>query len=226
MPSPTPRVPDATGHWPFDQPRNCASFTTRQVLDGREPILLVTHDADDHGWQFHASTEPRIEDGRLVSLDSMVRRDPRLLELADLPPGWQASRTSPADPWHRRLSPAEEASLASFAHDGYELEAITQDERVDYPFELPDFPCEEGRDGLRIGDLVKLIFRYAESVERADKVLTAERMWVEIGEVNGERFLGKLNSEPWHTERLESGDPVYFEKRHVIQIWQGEAWEK
>jgi hypothetical protein len=43
----------ASAHaWPFDQPRNCAVFTTRQVLEGAEPILHVTHDSDDHGWQF------------------------------------------------------------------------------------------------------------------------------------------------------------------------------
>lgn len=109
------------------------------------------------------------------------------------------------------------------AHDGYELEAISQDERADYPFALPDFPSEEEREGLGPGDLVKLIFRHAEPVESEDQVTTAERMWVEIGEVEGERLVGTLDSDPRHTQRLKSGDAVWFERRHVVQIWRAEG---
>jgi len=71
-------TPDA-GRWPFDQPRNCAAMTMRQILDGSEPILLVSHDADDHGWQFIGSTDANTEDGRLVCLEHMVTRDPSVL---------------------------------------------------------------------------------------------------------------------------------------------------
>jgi len=39
----------STDPWPFDQPRNCASFVTREVMDREESILSVTHDSDDHG---------------------------------------------------------------------------------------------------------------------------------------------------------------------------------
>ena len=77
----------------------------RQVLDGSEPILLVSHDADDHGWQFIGSTDPNVSDGRVVCLESMVARDPSVLQVADLPPGWQAVRHSPEHPWQRREHP-------------------------------------------------------------------------------------------------------------------------
>lgn len=88
--------------WPFDQPRNSTTITMRQVLEGSEPILLVSHDADDHGWQFIGYTDACTEDGRVVCLEAMVARDPSVLQVADLPPGWQAVRRSPKHPWQRR----------------------------------------------------------------------------------------------------------------------------
>jgi len=33
--------------WPFDQPRNCAVFTIRQIIDGECPIQVVYHDFKD-----------------------------------------------------------------------------------------------------------------------------------------------------------------------------------
>jgi hypothetical protein len=96
--------------WPFDQPRNCTSITMRQVLDGSEPILLVSHDADDHGWQFIGSTDANSEDGRVVGLGCIVDLDPTLLAIADLPPGWQAVRTRVGAPWQRRERSAEDDS--------------------------------------------------------------------------------------------------------------------
>jgi len=93
--------------WPFDQPRNCATFTLRQVMDREEPILLVSHDADDHGWQFIGTTSANMNDAMLVSLHEVVRVDPTVLEVADLPPGWQALREYKGGPWTRRLRPPD-----------------------------------------------------------------------------------------------------------------------
>jgi hypothetical protein len=91
--------------WPFDQPRNCATFTMRQVLEGSEPILLVSHDADDHGWQFIGTSDASMPDGRLVCLESIVDLDPTVVEVADLPPAWQAVREAVGSPWCRREHP-------------------------------------------------------------------------------------------------------------------------
>jgi len=88
--------------WPFDQPRNCATFTMKQVMGGQEPILLVTHDADDHGWQFIGKTDASTKDAMLVCLEEIVHLDPSVLEVADLPPGWQAWREGPGEKWKRR----------------------------------------------------------------------------------------------------------------------------
>ncbi len=91
-----------TDTWPFDQPRNCATFTMRQILDGSESILLVSHDEDDHGWQFIGTSDASMDDAKLVCLEEIVRLDPTVLEVADLPPGWQAVRDEVGGEWTRR----------------------------------------------------------------------------------------------------------------------------
>ena len=91
--------------WPFDQSRNCVAMTMRQVLDGSEQILLVSHDEDDHAWQFIGTSDASVADGRIVALEEIVQRDPTLLEVADLPPGWQAIRKFVGGPWTRRPHP-------------------------------------------------------------------------------------------------------------------------
>jgi len=96
-----------TNSWPFDQPRNCGTLTMRQILDGSEPILLVTHDADDHEWQFIGISDASVADGRIVCLEETVHLDPTVLEVADLPPGWQAIRDAVGGHWSRRLRPPD-----------------------------------------------------------------------------------------------------------------------
>jgi hypothetical protein len=86
--------------WPFEDPPNTAAITTRQVLEGA-PVLLVTHDADDGGWQFLCGTTDDPADGRVVGLGRMLARDPTLGELADLPEGWRARRASAGQQWER-----------------------------------------------------------------------------------------------------------------------------
>ena len=85
--------------WPFDQPPNCAVFSLRSIADGREPILHVSHDGVDHGWQFLGWERPSSEELIIISLEEALRLDPTLLELATLPPGWHAWRRSIREPW-------------------------------------------------------------------------------------------------------------------------------
>ena len=94
--------------WPFADPPNVTTITTRRVLDDGHPILLVTHDSDDGGWQFLCRTTNDPKDGRIVGLDCMLERDPSIAELADLPLGWRAWREIPSDPWIRELNPDDE----------------------------------------------------------------------------------------------------------------------
>jgi hypothetical protein len=93
--------------WPFADPPNVAAITMRQIVHDGRPILLVAHDDDDGSWQFLTGEDLDVADGMLVSLKSMVERDPSLVELADLPCGWQAWREQVGAPWKREPQPEE-----------------------------------------------------------------------------------------------------------------------
>lgn len=79
----------------------------RQVMDGSGPILLVSHDADDHAWQFIGTSHASMADAMLVALEEIVRVDPTVLEVADLPTGWKATRESIGGTWVRLQSPPD-----------------------------------------------------------------------------------------------------------------------
>jgi hypothetical protein len=84
--------------WPFDQAPNVATVTTRAVLDGA-PVLLVVHYSDDHSWAFLDGAELNEQDGRVVGMGTMLKLDPTLAGIAELPPGWVARRGAPGEPW-------------------------------------------------------------------------------------------------------------------------------
>jgi hypothetical protein len=87
--------------WMFADSPSVAAFTTRFVLDGSRPILLISHDQDDGAWQFLCGTTNDPEDGRVVGLGTIVRIDPSVEAVADLPLGWRAYRASNSAPWTR-----------------------------------------------------------------------------------------------------------------------------
>ncbi len=94
--------------WPFDQPPNCATFVTRSLIEEKSPILFVSHDEDDHGWQFHDTLDAtKQEDACIVCLSHVLELDPSMKELADLEPGWVAWRTSISQPWVREPAPPD-----------------------------------------------------------------------------------------------------------------------
>jgi len=88
--------------WPFDAPRNLAVVTLWRILRDGRPILYVSHDVDDGGWQFLDGEKVDVtKDAMLVCLHTVAEHDPSVRELADLPLGWCATRSSPADKWRR-----------------------------------------------------------------------------------------------------------------------------
>ena len=67
-------------------------------------------------------------------------------------------------------------------------------------------PSSEVLDKLKVDDLVKLIF----VTEKAEyDGYRGERMWVQITNINGERFKGKLDNEPQRLP-LKIGDEISF----------------
>ncbi len=96
--------------WPFDQPRNVAVITLKQIIQRKIPILRVTHDVDDHGWQFlNPSIETVTSNASVVSLEEIVKLDSSVLDVADLPVGWSARRKSVDEKWVREKLPAPPA---------------------------------------------------------------------------------------------------------------------
>jgi hypothetical protein len=75
-------------------------LTTVDVLDGA-PIMLVSHDADDGGWQFLCGTTNDPKRGRIVHLEGILASDPTVNEVADLPHGWIAFRNVVGGAWTR-----------------------------------------------------------------------------------------------------------------------------
>lgn len=98
--------------WPFADPQNVAVITTMRIARGLDPIDFVSHDVEDGTWQFHSSAVPfSMKDAAIIALKNIVARDPSIAELADLPLGWQATRSSLGAPWQRSKSPDEGESL-------------------------------------------------------------------------------------------------------------------
>lgn len=200
-----------TNDWPFDDPPNTASFTTKFVLDG-SPILRVYHDYDG-GWQFHGSPDhPTTMDvAQLVSLGGMIGRDPSLTPLHDLPFGWRATRASVGAPWTRDKN----NPFATYEEDGYYLEDALWTSR--YRDDVNP-PAEEIRTNLAIGSYAKLLFRFAgEMAERLDGEV--ERMWVRVtARDEDENYIGTLENDPVHKDALSCGDTVHFHPLHVMEV--------
>lgn len=93
--------------WPFDQPRNCATVFSKSVLDRSRPILHVSHDEDDHGWQFLDGVSEELEDVVLAGLGHVLEIDPAVVELAGMEPGFHASRTAVTEPWVIQRTPPD-----------------------------------------------------------------------------------------------------------------------
>lgn len=88
------------GSWPFQLPRNTAAVCCTHVLERTAPILVVSHDVEDGGWQFLCNSVHSIADGRVAGLGEIVGLDDSMLELADLPEGWTATKSERG--WRRQ----------------------------------------------------------------------------------------------------------------------------
>jgi hypothetical protein len=91
--------------WLFEDPPNVAVFTSAGVMKGGMPILHVSHDDDDGAWQFHSGQAVEGEQAMIVALREIVKLDPSVQALVDLPYGWIATRASATSEWKRAPHP-------------------------------------------------------------------------------------------------------------------------
>ncbi|GLQ87151.1 immunity protein Imm33 domain-containing protein [Dyella flagellata] len=81
-----------------------------------------------------------------------------------------------------------------------------------YTFFLPS-PAEIA--AVANGDIVKLTFEYLHETEKS----SAERMWVRVERVADEGLFGVLDNDPAEpTSPLKAGDPIHFQRHHVLSI--------
>ncbi len=87
-------------NWLFNDPPNVAVLTTHQVLKG-ETIFYVSHDEEDRAWQFHTGEIIDESNAKVVALKRIVELDRFIMQLADLPLGWVATRSEAGAIWQR-----------------------------------------------------------------------------------------------------------------------------
>jgi hypothetical protein len=91
--------------WPFDQAPNVAAISDAAVVVDDSPILLVVHYSDDHSWAFLSGGHFDVAHGKVIGMGTALRMDPSLRTIADLPPGWTATRDRVNGVWKRLADP-------------------------------------------------------------------------------------------------------------------------
>lgn len=81
--------------------RQLGVYCCGHVLRGERPILLV--DRHDGDWQFLCGNtdHPDTTEPHHVCVGHLLDRDGTLHEIADLPPEWEAERSSEGSTWIR-----------------------------------------------------------------------------------------------------------------------------
>ena len=85
----------------FKDGLNTAVFTTKFVVYDKKEITYVYHYLEDGAWQFSSDDnfDYYEEIALILSLDEIIQLDRSVLEVADLPLGFVATRKSKADCW-------------------------------------------------------------------------------------------------------------------------------
>ena len=87
----------------FDITSDTMVVTSTYVTEAKLPILYVTHEHDEKEgtiWQFHCGNgDYNPEKLQLVRLDTILRIDPAIGDLAGLAMGFSAKRESKDSPW-------------------------------------------------------------------------------------------------------------------------------
>lgn len=85
----------------FKDSLNTAVFTTKFVVKEGKEIIHIMHYEDDGAWQFDSNDDwDNYEDVvMVVGLDTIIKIDNTVLEVADLPVGYTANRKYKGDKW-------------------------------------------------------------------------------------------------------------------------------
>ncbi len=92
----------------WDDPLDPVAVTVPDVVAGKTSIVLVIHDSGHGGWQFMDGQDVKGSKPAVIPKEVLLRLDPSLAELKDLPVGWRARRASSKVPWIREKNPTAE----------------------------------------------------------------------------------------------------------------------
>lgn len=102
-------------NWMFDQLPNVACIAGRDVMLG-SPVLCAAHFEDDHSWDrdrrnphswaFSGAGGNEAAQAMVVAMSEVLELHPELNSLADLAPGWIATRPAVGEAWQRQQEPA------------------------------------------------------------------------------------------------------------------------
>jgi hypothetical protein len=97
-------------NWKFQDPPHTRVFLSQTVHDGIEPVIYVSHDAEDGAWQFLGKSMADGGGPVISCFHHPIDGDSSLAELADLPLGWCAERSKVGQPWDRRKQEPDDES--------------------------------------------------------------------------------------------------------------------
>ena len=81
-------------------------------------------------------------------------------------------------------------------------------------------PTKDDLNAVNVGENVQLIFRPIPN----NRKYGAERMWVDVIEIHGEKLIGELMNDPYDIPQLTRGDQIEFDRFHIISIdWKDKA---
>jgi hypothetical protein len=87
----------------FNDSPSTMVITLKEIIDGKKPVLYVSHDGEDGMWQFlDGSVELDTASARIVTLKEILEMDVTLFSLWDLPLGWKAERADKDTKWIRQ----------------------------------------------------------------------------------------------------------------------------
>ena len=82
----------------FPENLNTAVLTSKYVLARESEIIYIAHHADGM-WEFWGKEQIDESEIVVVALSDIINLDPTVLEVADLPNGFNALRESRNDKW-------------------------------------------------------------------------------------------------------------------------------
>ena len=85
----------------FEDSLNTAVFATKFIIVDKKDITIVRHEPEDGRWTFFSNDkyENYEEVAKAVALGQIIEIDSTILQIADLPKGYYASRKSKQDKW-------------------------------------------------------------------------------------------------------------------------------